>query len=77
MATSQHNNQKAIEAEVSATIKLVMASMEELAALPPDQASEPLVFNERRNRVIRKIWVLAKECIRYGSRTVQPLEPLE
>lgn len=63
-----------VEAEVNATIKLVMASMEELASMPPEQAAEPLVFNERRQQVIRKIWNLAKECIQYGAGTVQSHE---
>jgi hypothetical protein len=60
-----------VEQEVNATIKLIMFSMEELAALPPEIASDPGRFNEVRNRVIRKVWNLAKECIRYGSSTIQ------
>ena len=65
-------DQDTLESEVKATIKLIMSTMEELASLPPAQASDPLVFNERRNRVIRKLWNLSKECIRYGASTVQP-----
>lgn len=61
-----------VEQEVNATIKLVMLAMEELASLPPHVAAEPSEFNERRNVVIRKIWNLAKECMRYGASTVQP-----
>lgn len=61
-----------IEAEVNATIKLVMTTMEDLAAMPPELASDPTAFNERRHQVIRKIWNLTKECIRYGASTVQP-----
>lgn len=61
-----------VEHEVNATIKLVMLTMEELAMTPPPQASEPGYFNDRRNMVIRKIWNLAKECMRYGASTVQP-----
>ena len=60
-----------VEHEVNATIKLVMLTMEELALMPPHQASEPTYFNDRRNVVIRKIWNLAKECMRYGAGTVQ------
>lgn len=62
----------AVEHEVNATIKLVMLTLEELAALPPQLASDPKYFNDRRNVVIRKIWNLAKECMRYGASTVQP-----
>jgi len=61
-----------IEAEVNATIKLIMASMEELASLPPEVAGDPIVFNDRRHLVIRKIWNLTKECMRYGASSVQP-----
>lgn len=61
-----------VEHEVNATIKLVMFTMEELAATPPHLAAEPTYFNDRRNAVIRKIWNLAKECMRYGASTVQP-----
>lgn len=64
--------QKRIEAEVNATIKLLMGTMEELAALDPAEVSHPVQFNELRNQVIRRVWNLAKECIRYGARSVQP-----
>jgi len=64
--------QHELESEVKATIKLVMTTMEELASMPPAEAGSPLAFNERRNRVIRKLWNLSKECIRYGASTVQP-----
>lgn len=63
-----------VEAEVNATIKLIMAVMEDLAALPPEVAGDPIVFNDRRHQVIRKIWNLSKECMRYGASTVQPDE---
>lgn len=63
-------HRKAVEAEVNATIKLVMSTMEELASLPPDVAAQPVFFNHHRHVVIRKIWNLAKECIRYGTLAV-------
>lgn len=63
-------SRRAVEAEVNATIKLVMSVMEELAAQDPGVASQPTEFNERRHLVIRKIWNLAKECIRYGAISV-------
>jgi hypothetical protein len=68
-------DQQALESEVKATIKLIMSTMEELAAMPPAVASDPATFNEVRNRVIRKLWNLSKECIRYGASTVQHHKP--
>lgn len=70
----QRHQRSEVEAEVNATIKLIMAVMEDLAALPPEVAGDPVVFNERRHQVIRKIWNLSKECMRYGASTVQPDE---
>lgn len=70
----QRQQRSEVEAEVNATIKLIMAVMEDLAALPPEVAGDPVVFNERRHQVIRKIWNLSKECMRYGASTVQPDE---
>lgn len=63
-------DQRRIEAEVNATIKLLMGVMEQLSAMDPHQGSQPVAFNELRNQVIRRVWNLAKECIRYGSRGV-------
>lgn len=65
------DDQRRIEAEVNATIKLLMGTLEQLAATPPG-ATTPMQFNELRNQVIRRVWNLAKECIRYGSKGVQP-----
>lgn len=62
----------AVEAEVNSTIKLVMGVMEELASMAPIEAADPIGFNERRHKVIRKLWNLSKECIRYGTVQVQP-----
>jgi len=64
--------QRRIEAEVNATIKLLMGVMEQLSAQDPRQGSQPVAFNDLRNQVIRRVWNLAKECIRYGAREVQP-----
>ena len=68
------DHKEIVEQEVNATVKLIMSTMEEMAALPPIQASNPALFNDKRNRIIRKVWNLAKECIRYGASTVQPNE---
>lgn len=67
MSTVKGEEQRRIEAEVNATIKLLMGTMEELAALDPREVGQPVTFNELRNQVIRRVWNLAKECIRYGA----------
>lgn len=67
MSTTKADDQKRIEAEVNATIKLLMGTMEQLAAQEPFRAAQPEAFNEVRNQVIRRVWNLAKECIRYGA----------
>lgn len=71
------DERRAVEQEVNATIKLVMLTMEELAGLPPAQAGDPVTFTNRRNAVIRKVWNLAKECMRYGAQSVQSQQPHE
>lgn len=60
-----------LRAEVNATIKLIMHEMERLADLPPHEANEPVAFNRARHTLIRKIWNLSKECMRYGALAVQ------
>lgn len=77
MLIDKREDQRRIEAEVNATIKLLMGTMEELAALDPMTGSQPVFFNELRNQVIRRVWNLAKECIRYGSKGVQSQQPYE
>lgn len=60
-----------LEREVAATIKLIMLEMERLASAEPHIAADPVAFNAMRHVVIRKVWNLSKECIRYGARSVQ------
>jgi hypothetical protein len=67
--------QDELEKEVNATVKLIMLELERFAALPPEIANEPVAFNRARRDVIRKVWTLAKECIRYGAVSVQRDEP--
>lgn len=55
-----------LEAEVNATVKQLMAEFETVASLPPTEAAEPQAFNQRRHRVIRRVWNLARRCIEYG-----------
>lgn len=58
-----------LEKECNSTIKLVLIEMEALAALPPAQASDPYEFQERRQRVVRRMWSLFKECLAYANDT--------
>lgn len=51
-----------LEKECNSTIKFVLIEMETLAALPPAIASDPYTFQERRQRVVRRLWALFKEC---------------
>jgi len=67
-------DRRRLEAEVNATIKLLMGVMEDLIAIDPATLSSPMAFNDIRNQVIRKVWNLSKECIRYGASSVQPLQ---
>jgi len=62
-----------LEKECNSTVKLVLIEMETLAAMPPEVASDPYEFQERRQRVVRRIWSLFKECMTYanGRGTVQ------
>jgi hypothetical protein len=52
-----------LEREANAVIKLVLSEMELLAAMDPDEACDPYTYNERRRRVVRKIWSLFKEAM--------------
>lgn len=54
-----------LEKDANSTIKLVLSEMEALAGMPPEQAGEPYSFDERRRRVVRKIWQLFKEAVVY------------
>jgi hypothetical protein len=63
----QEKTLKQLEAEAQATIKLIMVEMETLASQPPAQACEPDAFNERRRRVVRKIWGLFKLALQAGQ----------
>jgi len=54
-----------LEKDIQATVKLVLTEMETLAAMDPTKASEPYGFEERRRRVIRKLWTTFKECLSY------------
>lgn len=60
-----------VEREVAATIKLIMLEMERLASMEPHEAANPASFNAMRHVVIRKVWNLSKECIRYGARSAE------
>lgn len=61
-----------LERDANSLIKLVLSEMETLAGLEPAEAAEPYAFEERRRRVVRKIWALLKDCILY-----EPSVPVE
>jgi hypothetical protein len=65
--------QPQLEKDVNAALKLILSEMEMLAALPPEIASEPYAFEERRRKVVRRIWDLYKDILNYGNpgRTIQ------
>jgi hypothetical protein len=48
--------------EISATIKLVLSVMEELAGLEPVVACEPYFFEQQRARVMRRLHIMAETC---------------
>lgn len=49
-----------IEQDVNALIKLVLTEMEMLASMEPEQARHPYEMDQRRRRVVRRIWALVK-----------------
>jgi hypothetical protein len=57
-----------LEADVNATLRLVLCEMEELAQLDPLEATEVYSFDDRRRRVFRRVWDLFKEAIHYDPR---------
>lgn len=57
--------------DASATIKLILTELEEVALLPPEQACHPVLFDERRRRIVRRIWQLYKEVLQYDAPAVQ------
>jgi hypothetical protein len=50
-----------LDRDTNALIKLVLLDMEELASLPPAMAAHPYELEQRRKRVIRRIWQLVKD----------------
>lgn len=63
--------QEAFEREVSSGVKQILHEMEHMAALPPEEANEPVAFNDARRRVIRQVWHIAREAVRYGAQQLQ------
>lgn len=62
-------DQKVIDKEANATLKLVLSHMEQLASMAPEFAAEPYAYEERRQQVMRKIWNLVKLCVRHGNQS--------
>lgn len=57
----------ALYKDVQASIKAVLSDMERLAALPPDEACNPLLFDEARRRVVRRFWQLYKDAVGHAN----------
>ena len=57
-----------LEKDANALVKLLLFEMEYLAATDAEVAAEPYAFDERRRRMVRKIWNLVKECLAYDPR---------
>jgi hypothetical protein len=53
--------------DVNGLIKLILTEMESLAAAAPSEACEPYTFEERRQRVFKKVWRTIREAVRYGQ----------
>lgn len=50
-----------LDRETNALIKLILSDMEELAAMAPAEAAHPYELEQRRTRVIRRIWRLTRD----------------
>ncbi len=61
------NERRQLEADVNALLKLVLIEMETLAGQHPDEACEPVRFNEMRTAVMRRQWSVIKRAIQYGQ----------
>lgn len=59
-----------LQRDVAATIKLILTELETVAGLAPDVACHPVAFDERRRRVVRKIWALYKEVLAHDPSQV-------
>jgi len=47
--------------DVNALIKYVLTAMEELASMPPEEAGDPYVFQERRQQMVKRVWRTFKD----------------
>jgi len=48
--------------DVQAAIKAVLCDVEQLAAMPPEQACHPTTFDDVRRRIVRRFWSLYKDA---------------
>lgn len=54
---------EALERDVGALIKAVLFEIEEAASQPPEVAANPAALEQRRKRVIARIWMVARTCM--------------
>lgn len=54
---------ESLERDVGALIKATMLEIEEAASQAPEIAAHPHALEQRRKRVIKRIWDLARTCM--------------
>ena len=59
-----------LEKDVNALVKAILSDYEALAALSPEEASEPYAFEMKRNAIVRRIWGVYKECLSHDPGAV-------
>lgn len=52
-----------LERDANAAVKALLFEVEEASSLPPDQALHPYVLEERRKRIVRRVWGLVKRAM--------------
>ncbi len=65
-------SEEMVRKDVAALIKLVLSELEVVASLPPELASSPYEFDERRKRIVRRIWSVYKEALACERTECQP-----
>jgi hypothetical protein len=45
-----------LESDTNAVIKLILTHLDEVAALPPEEAGDPYALEERKRMIKRRLW---------------------
>jgi len=56
-----------LEKDVGAAIKLILTELEDASLEDPLLACHPNAFDERRRRVVRRVWQLYKEVLAHAA----------